>query len=323
MKNLISDLKAVACARLYLKYPLAISWSVTKRCNCNCLYCAGNNEEEDLKTGQMLEIIDFAYAAGARYISFTGGEPLLRRDFSTIADYSHNKGIFNKLNTNGLLLSEKINEIKNIDLIHLSLDGPQDIHDSVRGRGTFQRALSGLEAARAHNKKLILSTVLSKYNLQYLEQIFELCKKYNTGVFFQPARILVYGEDKVNPAAAENEDYKKAISRIMLLKRKRIPGLKILNSIAGLKHLYHWPALTDIPCCSGLTSFKIDNKGFLYNCTGYAEPGVDVLKYGFKEAMRMLKYRACKECWCATQVEFNLAVNLNPDAIINYLVNKV
>ena len=157
MGNLINTLRAVGSARFHLKYPFALSWSLTGKCNSRCVYCAGGTERQDLDTGQIMSILDSASGAGTKYISFTGGEPLLRDDFAAIMKYSREKGIFNKLNTNGLVLADKIDELGCVDLIHLSLDGQEDVHDAARGQGSFRQVAYGLEAARKRKKKMMLS----------------------------------------------------------------------------------------------------------------------------------------------------------------------
>jgi MoaA/NifB/PqqE/SkfB family radical SAM enzyme len=81
----------------------------------------------------------------------TGGEPFLRSDIFKICDYSHKKGLFNIVTTNGILISDSLAEeivVSKINHLHFSIDGKEKSHDFFRGEGTFRKAVDAITRIR-------------------------------------------------------------------------------------------------------------------------------------------------------------------------------
>jgi MoaA/NifB/PqqE/SkfB family radical SAM enzyme len=75
-----------------------LSWLVP---GLRCHYCNSPNlNVPELETDQVLRAIDDFYALGTRYITFSGGEPLLRKDLAQIVNYAQDKGIVVFVSTN-------------------------------------------------------------------------------------------------------------------------------------------------------------------------------------------------------------------------------
>ena len=77
--------------------PSLISWNLTRMCNLRCPHCyldAGRKAENELTTGECLELIDEMKALGTEMLILTGGEPLLRKDIYDIAQYASSRGIW-------------------------------------------------------------------------------------------------------------------------------------------------------------------------------------------------------------------------------------
>lgn len=137
-------------------FAFGLTLEITQRCNCNCLHCfnATGNEvpKEELSLNQILQILDEAYECGIFFITLTGGEPLLHRDFTAITDAISERGIeLTELNTNGSFLTEELLDRfrqKGYDpLIKISYDGI-GFHDEMRGRaGMEDAALSAIRLA--------------------------------------------------------------------------------------------------------------------------------------------------------------------------------
>ena len=123
-------------------------------CNLQCRHCyaAGQPEAEgkELNTEQWKKIIDSLKSAGVPQVTFTGGEPTLRRDLVELAAYS--RWFVTRLNTNGILLTPDLCR----ELYEASLDSVQitlyswdsGIHDSLVGRkGGFYGTTEGIRNA--------------------------------------------------------------------------------------------------------------------------------------------------------------------------------
>ena len=118
--------------------PVAVAWLITGRCNLNCCYCKWKDERQsdELDTAAVKRLIDQMKAAGVRLISFTGGEPLVRGDMGEIIRYVKSHGLVCKLNSNGMLVQQRLDDLRPLDLLQISVDGPPQVQDQLRGAGT-------------------------------------------------------------------------------------------------------------------------------------------------------------------------------------------
>ena len=99
-------------------------------------------------------------------IYFGGAEPFIRDDFLAIVRHAKTHDLSVSFATNGTLLNPNIvQEIVDlgVDRINFSIDGPEDLHDMLRGPGTFGKAVSNLqhvlECKRARNVERPLVTI--------------------------------------------------------------------------------------------------------------------------------------------------------------------
>ena len=132
----------------------ALTVEVTSHCNSSCLHCfarSNNSKDNSLPVDTVRQIIAEGYAVGYRHLHITGGEPLLWEGLFEALDYGFGVGyetIF--VNTNGTLITDEISRrLAGYDnfSISISLDGPEDLHDRIRGKGSHTRTLRGLERA--------------------------------------------------------------------------------------------------------------------------------------------------------------------------------
>ncbi|MGB9886157.1 MAG: GTP 3',8-cyclase MoaA [Moorellales bacterium] len=132
--------------------------SVTDRCNLRCRYCMPEegverkSHEEILRLEEIVRLLEVAVRLGLTRIRFTGGEPLVRRNFSYLVSRAAAlPGVEDlALTTNGVLLAEKAEELRQAGLrrINVSLDtlNPEKFAYITRG-GDLARVWAGIEAA--------------------------------------------------------------------------------------------------------------------------------------------------------------------------------
>ncbi len=299
------------------RFPIIVSWSLTYRCNYRCKYCGiWNNKSEELNTKQIFSLIDEMAQIRTQRIHFTGGEPLLRDDIEVILSYCKKKGIGAALNSNGSLVSKRIEGLANLDLLSLSLDGPEEIHDAIRGKDSYREVMDAIELARQKNIKVRFITVLSRLNLNTIDFILNKAKELKTVVVFQPATRLLLEGKSINSLAPFGKEYSQVIAKLIREKRK---NRYIGNSISGLRHLYNWPRPTKLPCVNSLIVCRIEPDGSLYGCgdNKRKDHTVNCAGLGFKRAFDNLTPLSCKECWCASFVELNCLFSLKLDTIFN------
>ena len=148
-------------------------------CNLKCVHCyaAGQTlaKTRELSTDEWKKVIDTCREAGIPQLTFTGGEPTLRRDLVELVTYA--QWFVTRLNTNGVLLSPDLCE----KLKHASLDSCQitlyshngAVHDKLVGadlpgsRGPFEKTLEGLRNALNAGLNISVNTPLCAENADY------------------------------------------------------------------------------------------------------------------------------------------------------------
>lgn len=144
---------------------------VTDCCNAECMYCSGNHHARksnfDPDLGTIVSIIEDLERIGCKHITLSGGEPLLRNDLPRIVSHCKKLEIETTLATNGSLLKkDTVRRLidSGIDGIQISLDGNEQQHDSMRGKGTFIKTIQAIESSFAAGLLPSTMTVLSRVN---------------------------------------------------------------------------------------------------------------------------------------------------------------
>jgi MoaA/NifB/PqqE/SkfB family radical SAM enzyme len=133
------------------KGPLFIlPWRCTQACTSNCLHCGFASTpfaSDALGTEETKRIADRIYDFGATYFGISGGEPLLRKDLPEIIGYAKSTGMNVSLITNGVFLDDKILDtlVRHEVRVSLSVDGPEEVNDALRGKGAYAKAVSAME----------------------------------------------------------------------------------------------------------------------------------------------------------------------------------
>ncbi len=185
-----------------LRAPVNVTWEVTYACNLSCLHClsdSGRREKEELTTDQCRSVIDSMAANRVFQFSIGGGEPFMREDFLDLMDYAHEKGILTCISTNGTLIDENVAERLDHKLVYIqvSLDGATpDSNDSIRGTGSFFRAIKAVECLRKRDIPVSINTVLTRISLPQLDALSDLAQSF--GAKFRVSRFRPSGRGKAN-----------------------------------------------------------------------------------------------------------------------------
>ncbi len=304
------------------KIPLFVAWSITNRCNLNCKYCSRQNiNSTELKTSEVLSIIEELKNLGTKIISFTGGEPLLRADIKDIINYTRRCGIFINVNTNGTLFSQKINALDGIRSVKFSLDGPPEVNNYIRGKDSFQKVIEAIKLAKSRKIAVSIVTVLSKYNLDSIDYLINLAESLGIGILFQPLTLTLLGADTVNRDIPDIQGYKGVMDKLIAYRRK---AETVLNSMKGLIYLRDWPDSKDIFCYNKNISCRIETDGYLYHCGRKQDKAMalNCLTVGVSKAFDNLNDVSCNDCWCALRLENNFIASLDLRVILSQLKNK-
>ena len=165
----------------------SLSIELTTRCNSPCSHCfarASQAEDTSLSTELVHAIIDEGLANGYRHLHLTGGEPLLWAGLFDLLDNAFLMGyqsIF--LNTNGILITEavarRLAQYEKL-VISISLQGPEKLHDQIRGQGSYLLATNGVQTALNAGVNVTIFTTIGRTLLKQLPHFAEhLFEKYH------------------------------------------------------------------------------------------------------------------------------------------------
>lgn len=160
-------------------FDFLIQWHLTERCNLRCTHCyqgeASGRELslEEVREG-IAEVADLFALWQDRYgvslspsFNITGGEPFLRNDLSDILAELNRRAYDVYVLTNGTLVNRERARMladRGVKGVQVSIEGPDDIHDSIRGAGSFDRSADGIEHLLDAGLKVTLNVTLSRLN---------------------------------------------------------------------------------------------------------------------------------------------------------------
>lgn len=170
-----------------LRLPLEGVIDLTYRCNNNCRHCwvvVQNTEKErrrELATQEWIDIIDQARAMGTREWAISGGEPLLREDFTELFPHIIAKASYYSINTNGTLITPAIAGLfkKKHGSIMVSIYGATaDVHDHItRNPGSFDAAVRGITYLREADVPFLVQLVPIKDNFSQWGEMKSLAQR--------------------------------------------------------------------------------------------------------------------------------------------------
>lgn len=193
-----------------LQAPLSVCWQVTRECNLRCRYClsdSGHEMPKGLETEQALHLIKELGRLGVNRLDFTGGEPLLREDLSVLLECAKEQNISTIVTTNALLLNnENMETLKKADLVQISIDGPEQVHNFQRGAAVFDKMIENIKCLRDQGLRIRLNSFIFNSNKQYVGDLIDLSKELNLFshlfIIFTPQG---RGKDNLHEIIPDNE----------------------------------------------------------------------------------------------------------------------
>lgn len=327
-----------------------ITLQITQQCNMRCKYCiySGNyisrkhsTEVMSLETAK--KAIDFliGHSSGMNEVTlgFYGGEPLLHFDllkkcYEYALAQADGKLLLPNITTNGTLFDNENLKFFNEHnfSVSLSLDGPEEIHDSNRvfaatGKGSFGTILKNLARIKADYpqlyKRIVVSTVIDPC-LDYAKtsHFFATCNELK-GITIQSSMVSSdYRIASLDIPESFHVEEEREMFRLLMSKLKRIDDEYISQfsegkfgslyttmyesrqNISNLSPVMHHSG----PCIPGAHKLFITTDGSFYPCEkvseasenmriGHLDTGFDLEK--IKQALNIgaLTEKECKKCW--------------------------
>ncbi|MBI3741013.1 MAG: radical SAM protein, partial [Chloroflexi bacterium] len=311
--------------------PFSIVISISFRCNSTCKTCdVWRKPNDDLTLDEWTRVFQ-NIGRGPIYLTFTGGEPFLRKDLPEmiLAAYAHCAPEYITVPTNGILTPRILEGVAKICAgapksrigINLSLDGVGKYHDEIRGvPGNWERSLktwAGLKELQKQHKNLVLSihTVVSKFNIARFSETYDGLQKllpdsYITEVAEERVELDTVGMD-ITPMAREYAP----IADFLSARAHAAPARGFARFTQSFRARYYQLAKRTlieqrqvIPCMAGWASGHIAPNGDVWSCCIRAEPvgnlratNYDLRPIWFEQFGSLKKLRAsiaANECAC-------------------------
>ena len=173
-----------------------VQWHLTERCNLACTHCyQEGSAPEEMSYHEIKEAIGDVHDTIAAWsdlyeidfspsFNITGGEPFLRRDLFPIIEASVHHGFAVYLLTNGTLIDkDKAQRMVEAGVkgVQVSLEGPEGVHERIRGKGSFSRSMGGVETLTAAGIPVTLNVTLSTVNAAYFQELPEVASRSGAG----------------------------------------------------------------------------------------------------------------------------------------------
>jgi len=234
--------------------PLNAQIELTSHCNARCVFCSiwqkeyQKDLEPEMTTDEVKHIVDELDRLGVFVISWTGGEPTLRKDLPELINYAQKKGMMNAIATNGYYLYDMIKDgrLDGLEWIMVSLDWPMaEMHNKYRAIDVFDRAIKGIRAAVLRRKIVLISMVVTKENFKHMEDMCKLARSLGAIIEILPCEDIIREMDEKDHVVEEIDSF--------------IPDLhEYAEEIRRLNHIYP-NLITDT-----VTAMIIEAGGFGY-----------------------------------------------------------
>lgn len=270
---------------LELGVPLGVHLDITYRCNERCVHCYLDHDDHgEMTTSEIKDVLEQLAEAGTFFLTLSGGEVLMRRDFFEILEHAR-RLLFNvKIKTNGVMIRQaeagRIRDL-GVEQVQISIYSRRpEIHDAItKLPGSLKRSVEAVRFLKTQGLKVTIANVLMTANLGEHAGVQALAAEL--GVNYT-----------LDPTITPKIDGDTAILNL------RIPGAE-LNAVFHNKNLVGNveefcappPAPGDdimegLPCSAGHTAAYITPYGDVFPCVQFPLPSGNVRRQRFIDIWR-------------------------------------
>ena len=149
------------------------------RCNSRCVMCDiwRIRQIREITAADLEPHMASLRELKVRWVVFSGGEPLMHSDLFALSRRLRSEGIRTTVLTAGLTLARHAAQVaEHIDDVIVSIDGPREIHDRIRGvPDAYGRLERGIHALRLHRSSMPIHgrCTVQKGNFRHLRATVE------------------------------------------------------------------------------------------------------------------------------------------------------
>jgi radical SAM protein with 4Fe4S-binding SPASM domain len=282
MSGLMQEMSAKA---LQLGVPLSVHIDLTYRCNERCVHCYLDHDDHgEMNTSEIKNLLDELSSAGVLFLTLSGGEILLRKDFFEILEYARELTFCVKLKTNAILIraaeAERIRSLS-VDSIQVSIYSHRpEIHDAItKVPGSLKRSLNAIRFLKAQGLKVIVADVLMQKNAHDYPSVRALTAELGAEFTLDPT---------ITPKMDGNRS-------ILSLNAGETALQKVFRDQALVGNVEEFCAppskaenddFEALPCSAGHTACYISPYGDVYPCVQFPLPSGNVRRTRFLDIWR-------------------------------------
>jgi AdoMet-dependent heme synthase len=282
MSTLIGEMVAKA---LKLNIPLSVQLDLTYRCNERCIHCYLDHDDHgELTTAEVKDLLDQMADAGVFYLTISGGEIMMRRDFFEILEYARQRTFCIKLKTNGILIRKKeADRIKalGVESVQISIYSHiAEVHDAItKLPGSLKDSIESIRRLRAHGIHVIMANVLMVQNSFDYEGVKALAAELGARFILDPTVTPMMDGDRSILELNVDEGVLKEVFRN--------EGL-----VGNVEEFCAPPQGTDedaldmLPCSAGHTACYVSPYGDVYPCVQFPLPSGNIRRTKFIDIWR-------------------------------------
>lgn len=311
--------------------PFFVQYSLLNACNAKCVYC-NCPEREDPRASLAMHrhaLAEFA-RLGAVRIKFLGGEPLLHHDLAELVGIAKGHGMRTAIVTNGFLVPQRMDLMKQFDEIVISIDGSEAAHDAQRGHGTWKKVMAAIDACAREKLDFFLSAVVTRDTVSEVDWLIDTARRYKISVNFQIPQL---NPEMYGPGAKQwmpdPDDIRKLIGKIIQAKEA---GAPVLFSSRSYGRTLQWEDFSRerderpgeaSPCTAGKYFLQMEPNGDIYPCVlqiGSFQPK-NAFHDGVETAWRHASSHSCFDCYNTWLNENRGIFDLHPAILKNFWSN--
>lgn len=280
--------------------PVLVHFEVTQRCNARCGFCDFWKTPAEARDDELKSFVDAARHFDPMLVTWTGGEPLLRRDLEELVagvSAAVRLTYVTLITHGGMLTVDRARSLwdAGIHQFNVSLDYLDERHDRARGiPGLTKKILANVPNLRAAGVDNVrFNTVIKDDNLDQILPIVRAAETMGVGV-----NLSVYTDSKNGNAAHLLDDRHHAeidaLVRELLAFKRRRRGV-IVNSDYYIEQIprYVRGAMTE-PCRSGRDTIHISPTGMVRRCPDFPDDGHWSTYAGYEDIACNACYYACR-----------------------------
>jgi radical SAM protein with 4Fe4S-binding SPASM domain len=275
----------MAAKALKLNIPLSVQLDLTYRCNERCVHCYLDHDDHgEMTTAEIKDLLDQMADAGVFYLTLSGGEILMRRDFFQILEHARLRTFCVKLKTNGVMIRAR--EAKRlralgVESIQISIYSHRpEVHDAItKVPGSLRNSIEAVRFLRTQGLHVVLANVLMVQNAADYKGVRALAAELGVRC-------------SLDPTVTPMMDGDRSILSLNVDQAALREVFRNGDLVGNVEEFCAPPSAVDaddldsLPCSAGHTACYVSPYGDVYPCVQFPLPSGNVRHTRFVDIWR-------------------------------------